>query len=171
VSGPSQRGDCDIYGCRRLSDAVLDRTRIGFEFPTGVSSVERGRIKLFALAIGETDPVYSDLTVARQRGYRDIPIPPTYLYTLELEREPAIDIFAAVGANMGRVLHGEQSLHYVRDICAGDELSFQTRVADIFIKRGGKLEFFILSTRVTNPGGDLLAELRTTLIEARASLP
>jgi hypothetical protein len=143
---------------------MLDRSRIGFEFPVGACRVERGRIKLYAQAIGETDPLYRDVQVARVRGYPDIPIPPGYLYSLDLEREPPIDYLGAVGARMGHLLHGEQTLSFFRDICAGTEIHFHTRIADIYDKRSGTLEFFVVHTRVLGSGQLALAELRATFI-------
>lgn len=143
---------------------MLDRSRIGFEFPVGASWVERGRIKLYAHAIGETDPLYRDVAVARARGYPDIPIPPGYLYSLDLEREPPIDYLGAVGARMGHLLHGEQTLSLCRDICAGTEIYFHTRIADIYDKRNGTLEFFVVHTRVNDSEQVLVAELRATFV-------
>ena len=151
-------------GCLTALPLVLDRSRIGFEFPVGRSTVERGRIKLYAQAIGETDPLYRDVAVARAQGYPDIPIPPGYLYSLDLEREPPIDYLGAVGARMGHLLHGEQTLSFFQDICAGTEIYFHTRIADIYDKRNGALEFFVLHTRVTDSGQMLVAELRATFI-------
>lgn len=143
---------------------MLDRSRIGLEFPVGACRVERGRIKLYAQAIGETDPLYRDVEVARARGYPDIPIPPGYLYSLDLEREPPIDYLGAVGARMGHLLHGEQTLSFSQDICAGTEIYFHTRIADIYDKRNGTLEFFVVHTRVLDSEQLLVAELRATFI-------
>jgi acyl-CoA synthetase (AMP-forming)/AMP-acid ligase II len=47
-------------------------------------AVERGRLRLFAKATGQTDPVYVDAAVAR--GHRDLPVPPTFLFGVELEQ-------------------------------------------------------------------------------------
>lgn len=143
---------------------MLDRSRIGFEFPVGACRVERGRVKLYTEAIGEADRMYRDVNVARARGYPDIPIPPAYLYSLELERDPPIDFMGAVGAHEGNLLHGEQTLRYFRDICAGEEIYFHTRIADIYDKRNGTLEFFILETCVHDSEQLVVAELRATFI-------
>jgi hypothetical protein len=166
MPGALARRERRVRACGRLTAAtlMLDRSRIGFAFPVGVSRVERGRIKLYAQAIGEADPLYRDVAVAHARGYPDIPIPPGFLYSLDLEREPPIDYLEAVGARMGRLLHGEQTLSFFRDICAGTEICFHTRIADIYAKRNGTLEFFLVHTRVTDSDQVLVAELRSTFI-------
>jgi hypothetical protein len=143
---------------------VLDRSKIGFEFPKGTATIERGRVKRYAQAIGAADPVYSNVDAARARGFTDIPIPPTFLYTLELDREPAADFLQTVGAEMGNLLHGEQTLRFHRHLCAGEQIQFQTRIEDIFTKGPRDLEFLILHTRVLDSNSVVVAELRATFI-------
>ncbi len=43
---------------------MIDRQLAGTEFPEFTISVERGQIRLFAKAIGETDPRYLDVGAA-----------------------------------------------------------------------------------------------------------
>jgi acyl dehydratase len=43
---------------------------------------------------------------------------------------------------------------------AGDRLDFEQRIADIYDKKNGALEFVVRETRVTNQHGALVAELR-----------
>ncbi len=40
--------------------------------------MERGRLRMFAAAIGETDPIYTDVEAARAAGHPDLPVPPTF---------------------------------------------------------------------------------------------
>ena len=64
---------------------MLDKDFIGHSFPAFEADVEKGRLKFFAKAIGETDPVYTDEAVARERGYRALPAPPTFTVVLDQE--------------------------------------------------------------------------------------
>ena len=48
---------------------MIDKKWIGHEFPPSELALERGRLRFFALAIGETDPVYTDVDAARAAGY------------------------------------------------------------------------------------------------------
>ena len=43
---------------------TIDPAVVGTELPTITETVERGRLRFFAQAIGETDPVYTDLAAA-----------------------------------------------------------------------------------------------------------
>ena len=41
----------------------LDPTVVGTELPTATMTVDRGRLRFFAKAIGETDPKYTDVVI------------------------------------------------------------------------------------------------------------
>jgi NAD(P)-dependent dehydrogenase (short-subunit alcohol dehydrogenase family) len=54
---------------------MIDRSLVGRELPPSTPTLERGRLRLFAWAIGETDPVCSGLAAARDAGHADLPAP------------------------------------------------------------------------------------------------
>ena len=64
---------------------MIDKKWIGHELPASVLPIERSRLQFFAKAIGETDPVYTDVAAARDAGYADLPAPPTFLFAAELD--------------------------------------------------------------------------------------
>ena len=47
---------------------MIDRKWIGHQGPESVLPIERSRLKFFAKAIGETDPIYTDEAAARSAG-------------------------------------------------------------------------------------------------------
>ncbi len=65
-----------------------------------------------------------------------------------------------LGVEVGRVLHGEQSFTYKRQVFAGDVLTFQPRISEIYDKKDGALEFVLRTTEVTDQVGERVAELR-----------
>ncbi len=143
---------------------MLDRSFIGYRTQPFDAEVEKGRLRLYAKAIGETDPVYSDETAARAAGYRSLPVPPMFLFCLEMERPDPYDWFKALDIPLGKVLHGEQSFAYHRTACAGDVLTFESVVTDIYDKKDGALEFLVQHNRVSNQGGETVAEFDRTII-------
>ena len=66
---------------------MIDRKFIGHAFPVHTTDVEKGRLRFFAKAIGETNPIYTEESAAKDAGYRAIPAPPTYLFCLEMLEE------------------------------------------------------------------------------------
>ena len=127
--------------------------------------VERGRLRFFAKAIGETDPVYTDETAARAAGHPSLPVPPTFLFCLEMERPEPFAWFPLVGLDLARILHGEQMFTYYAMAYAGDTLHFDSRITDIYSKKGGALEFLVKDTRVINQQGVHVADLRSVTIQ------
>ncbi|MCK2243744.1 MULTISPECIES: MaoC family dehydratase N-terminal domain-containing protein [unclassified Crossiella] len=132
-------------------------------FPPITTTVERGRLRLFAQAIGENDPIYSAVDSARRAGYPDLPIPPTFLFSLELETPEPLRYLSELGVDLRQVLHGEQSFTYHAVACAGDTLTLRPRIVDVYSKKGGALQFLIKQTDITRDG-DLLAEASTVII-------
>jgi len=125
---------------------------LAYEFEPLVVTAERSRLAFFARATGQRDPIYADLDAARAAGHPDLPIPPSFYFSLELERPDPLGWLTALGADMRRVLHGEQSYVYHAMAYAGDILTLRSRVADVTAKKGGALELVTKETSVTRDG-------------------
>lgn len=140
--------------------AGVDRTRfIGLKSEPFTADVEKGRLKFFAKAIGETDPIYSDEASAKAAGHPAIPAPPTFLFCLNMEQPNPYALIEQMGIRVEQLLHGEQSFTYMKPAYAGDRLTFQTTVTNTYSKKGGELGFFVRDTDVTNAKGELVAKL------------
>lgn len=147
------------------ASARLGPDIVGTEHPPLTVEVERGRLRAFAHAIGETNPVYLDVGAARAAGHPDLPVPPTFLFGLGLGGGP--DDFgwlAELGVDLRHVLHGEQSFAYAQVAHAGDTLVLRPRIVDVFSKRGGALQFLVRETTVRRPDETPVADLRMTLV-------
>jgi len=143
---------------------VIDRKYIGQAWTPYTVEVEKGRLRFFAKAIGETNPVYTDEVAARAAGYPSLPVPPTFLFSLENEVPDPFGWLAPMGVHVGNLLHGEQSFKYYAMVFAGDRVTFESRIADIYDKKGGALEFIVKETSVKDASGRLVAELRNVLV-------
>ena len=58
---------------------MIDRRHIGTQMPPFTVDVEASRLRFFAKATGQTDPVYSDEASARAAGHPGLPVPPHLL--------------------------------------------------------------------------------------------
>jgi acyl dehydratase len=143
---------------------MIAKTWIGHELPPSTMTIERSRLQFFAKAIGETNPVYTDVAAARAAGYADLPAPPTFLFGAELDSGASDRLVADLGIPFANLLHGEQCFTYHHPACAGDQVTVRSTLTDIYDKKGGALEFVVKSSRATNEAGVLLAEMRTVLI-------
>ena len=142
-----------------MPDMPIDTKHIGHRFAPYSVNVERGQLKFFAKAIGQTDPVYSDDAAARAAGHPALPVPPTFLFCLEMDAPDPGAIRVLLDLPLPKVLHGEQRFTYHAMAHAGDTLTFEQRIADIYSKKGGLLEFVVRETRVTNQHGTHVADL------------
>jgi len=147
---------------------VLDTSHIGTALPAFSVTVEAGRLRFFAQATGQADPVYTDDAAARASGHPGLPVPPTFFFCLEMASPHPSAMRELLGIDIARVLHGEQAFVYHSMAHAGDELRFEPRIADIYTKKGGALEFVVRETRVTGAAGRLVAELRATTVVRNA---
>jgi hypothetical protein len=143
---------------------TVDESVIGKDLPPITVTVDAGRLRFFAKAIGETNPVFTDLETAKAAGHRDLPVPPTYLFGIELESPDPFAWLAGIGVDLRRVLHGEQSFTYHSTAVAGDVLTATPRIGNVYSKKGGTLEFIEKASTVTRENGDLVAELKTVIV-------
>jgi acyl dehydratase len=143
---------------------MIDRKWIGHELPASVLPIERTRLRFFAKAIGETDPVYTDEAAARDAGYPDLPAPPTFLFAAELDSGATDTLLADLGIPLARLLHGEQGFVYHRPTCVGDTITVRSRIEDVYDKKNGALEFVVKTSRATNQRDELVAEMRTVMV-------
>lgn len=125
--------------------------------------VERGRLRAFARAIGETDPVYVDVGAARAAGHPDLVVPPTFFFSMTLESDAPFGYLETLGVDMRFVLHGEQRFAYYRTAYAGDVLELQDRVTDVQVKRDGAMELVTKETEIRR-GGILVATATSVLV-------
>jgi len=145
---------------------VIDRQLAGTEFPDYTIGVERGQIRLFAKAIGETDARYLDVYAARGQGHPDLLAPATFLVGLAAtENTDAMAAIVKAGGDVRRLLHGEQAVNYFHDAHAGDELRCASRIGEVYETRAGELEFVELQTDVTDAtSGQRVVSMTSVLV-------
>jgi acyl dehydratase len=143
---------------------MIDKKHIGYAPPPILWDVEKGRIAFFAKVIGLTDPIHTDEAAARAAGYRGIVAPPTFIFGAPGDSGETMKLIETLEIDLGKVLHGEQRFDYHAPVCAGDTLRFQSKVSDIYDKKGGALEFVVNDTKVTNQLGEHVADLHSVIV-------
>ena len=143
---------------------MIERHHVGRHLGASVLALDRTRLRFFAKAIGETDPVYTDPAAARAAGYADLPAPPTFLFAAELDNGATDRLLDELGVPITRILHGEQGFSYHRPACAGDVVTVDSTLVDIYARKGGALEFIVRVSQAANQRGEPVAELRTVIV-------
>jgi len=146
----------------------MNKSEIGNSGKPVTMHVERGKIREFARAIKDDNPIYFDEEHAKRVAGGIVP-PPTFSMTLGFwddgRNRPLLTY------DVRRLLHGEQEFEYLAAIHAGDTLTAVGRVADVYEKtgsRGGMMTFGILETTFTNQRGEKVLISRSTLVETAA---
>jgi acyl dehydratase len=148
---------------------MADKNMIGMDLGKGSIEIEKGRLRFFAKAIGETSAPYIDETAARDEGHRSLPAPPTFIKCLatDVSNASGLNRMKVLGVDLGRILHAEQGFEHHGMAYAGDTLHFETTLTDVYDKKDGALHFIVTTTRVTNQDGAHVADLRSTIVERR----
>lgn len=148
---------------------MLDKSRIGHSFPAFQVTLEKGRLRFFAEAIGETNPVFLDEATAREAGFRSLPMPPTYAFCVGKEAPNPGDVIALFSVDIADVLHGEQSFNYYSIPCAGDVLTVGRQIVDVYERKNGTLGFIVLRMKATDQADRPLFEATQTIIIKQGS--
>ena len=133
---------------------MVDQSAVGREFTPVTARVEPGRLRFFLDTLGENNPLYRDENAARAAGYAAPPVPPTYLFCLEMmDATEPFEFLTALDIDLARVLHGEQRFDYFAPVVVGDVLTFRPRVTSVTDKKGGAMTLIVVETEVTNQHG------------------
>ena len=144
----------------------IDTSVKGKEYAPFTVTVERGKIKEFARAIGDLSPFYLDDAVGRASEWGDIIAPPTFAITFRDEHVDTSVVLRDLGVDIGRILHGEQEFEHYRPIRPGETYLCRTRVADIYEKSGrsGPMAFVVREMTVTDGGNEIVCRVRSITV-------
>jgi acyl dehydratase len=148
--------------------------------------VEAGQIMLFARAVGDPNPVYSDPEAARNTEVGGIIAPPTFVqvsahYNPDWILRPeegkpwvgsgrtasGVTSSESDGGGPGGGLHAEQHFTYHRHVRPGDVLTVTTTPGRTWEKsgrRGGRLVFAELIAEYRDAGGELVITARNVVV-------
>jgi acyl dehydratase len=143
----------------------IDRRLIGKEYPPYVVTVERGKIKEFARALGDLNPFYLDDRLGQASEWGDIIAPPTFATTFR-DEGIAEAVLRDLGTDISRVLHGEQEFELARPIQPGQTYVCRTRIVDVYEKTGrsGPMAFVVRETVITDRGNEIVGTMRHTTV-------
>jgi acyl dehydratase len=109
--------------------------------------VVREKVREYALAVGESNPLYLDLAAARAAGHADLVAPPMFAAVYagaafdDVMRDPELDI------DLAMLVHGGQEFEWGPLVIAGDEITTEIALAEINSRLGMKFYVFHSSSR------------------------
>jgi len=125
-----------------------------------LTTVERGAVKKFAEAIGETHPIYTDREYGLKSKYGDNIAPPTFPRTFDYGSIEGLELPKA------GLIHGEQSFEYARPLVIGDVFYCSSLVESYVEKttKTGNLGFLTLLNIGETESGEVLFKSRIVII-------
>jgi acyl dehydratase len=125
---------------------------IGKRYEPTTYAVGREKVREYASAVGETNPLHFDVEAARAAGHDDVVAPPMFA-VVYAARSVAPALFdPEVGIDFARMLHAGQEFVWGSPVVAGDEITTTAVVKDIS-ERGG-MNFFVFESMSENQRGE-----------------
>lgn len=143
------------------------KRKIGSTAPAVVFEIEKGQIRRFASAIGETNPVHHDEASAQSAGFASLVAPVGFPAALDATRA----LYETLGLHARTPMHAEEEYEYFREICAGDVLTVQHEVTDIYQSESprGVLTFYVIQTRAADRQAEQVFKGRRVLVTLDAA--
>ncbi len=129
-----------------VRDDAKGKTYPPFEYEVG-----KEKIREYAQAVGEDNPIYFDRQRAREAGFRDIPAPPMFAVVYSAGSVAPAVLDPEVGMDVAMMVHGSQEFVWGEVVCAGDTITTETSVKDIS-ERGG-MGFYVFESVSRNQDG------------------
>ena len=133
----------------------VDTQAAGKTYEPKTYAVGREKVREYANAVGETNPLHLDVEAARAAGYADVVAPPMFAVVYSAPAMAPAVLDPEVGINLALMVHGGQEFVWGKPVVAGDEITTTASVKDIS-ERDGK-GFYVFETVSTNQDGDTVA--------------
>lgn len=147
---------------------ALDQSFVGRTYPpTDPYEVGREKIREFADAVGDGNPVYTDTEAAKALGHSDVIAPPTFVFAITYKAAGQVIEDPQLGLDYSRVVHGDQRFTYTRPVRAGDRLSVTTTIDAIKSLAGN--DILDIRGEVHDEAGEHVVTALTRIVARAAS--
>jgi acyl dehydratase len=125
---------------------------IGKSYEPAQYAVGREKIREYAHAVGETNPLHLDVDAARAAGYADVVAPPMFAAVYSVPSLGPSLFDPEIELNIMMMVHGSQEFEWGELVVAGDEISTMASVKDIS-ERDGR-GYYVFESVSTNQRGE-----------------
>jgi acyl dehydratase len=129
----------------------VDTSKIGKQYPAFEYEVGREKIREYANAVGEDNPVHDDRGAAQAAGFRDVVAPPMFVVVYSAGAMGPAILDPELGINLMLMVHGGQEFVWGEPVCAGDTITTQATLKDLYEKDGRK--FYVFESVSQNQDG------------------
>jgi len=130
-----------------VADAPVGKQYLPFEYEVG-----REKIREYANAVGESNPVHHDPEAARAAGFRNVVAPPMFCVVYSAGAMGPAILDPALGINLMMMVHGSQEFEWGAPVCAGDTITTTAQLKDVFDKNA--MKFYVFESESKNQEGE-----------------
>ena len=140
----------------------MDESKKGKTYAPFTYEVGLEKIREYANAVGEQEPVHHDRDAATDAGFRDVVAPPMFavVYSASAMGPP---IFEAIGEALPRMVHGGQEFVWGEPVCAGDRIETSAEVKDLY-EKDGKGFYVFESVSKNQDGAEVVRATWTNIV-------
>ena len=148
---------------------MIDKKVIGKELPEQSFEIEKGKIREFARAIGDKNPLYYDENKAREAGFEGLAIPPTFPTVFTMASGMLMNVIKDLKIDLAKLLHGGQEFDYINPIKPGDTVTGKTKITNVIEKsgKGGTMDLIVLETTYVNQSYQTVLRDKCTIVVRR----
>ena len=129
-----------------MADTPIGKNHPPFEYEVG-----REKIREYARAVGEDNPVHLDPEAARAAGFRNVVAPPMFCVVYSAGAMGPAILDPELGINLMMMVHGSQEFEWNEPVVAGDVITTEARIKDVYDKNG--MKFYVFESESKNQDG------------------
>ncbi len=141
-----------------MNESLKGKTWPAFTYEVGLE-----KIREYANAIGETERVHHDREAAQEAGFRDVVAPPMFAVVYSAGSVGPGVLDPEVGINLALMVHGGQEFVWGEPVCAGDTITTETSVEDVY-ERDGRGFYVFQSVSRNQDGQEVVRATWTNIV-------
>src|SRR2546422_10446996 len=134
-----------------IKQELKGKTHPPFEYEVG-----REKIREYARAVGETNPVYLEPEAAKAAGFANVVAPPMFCVVYSAPAMGPAVLDPELEINLALMVHGGQEFEWFEPVVAGDEITTEVTVKDLYEKGG--MKFYVWESESKNQKGSTVVK-------------
>ena len=141
---------------------AVDTKFIGRKYPAHVYEVGKEKIREYARAIGDNNPLFLDDEKAKASKYGGMIAPPMIAVVYAAGPIGQMLLDGDLQLNLMMLVHGEQEFEFGEVVRPGDVITTESEIVEIYEKKGKS--FITMATMSKNQRGEMTAKARWTFV-------